>query len=215
MVALRAGSVELSLIAPRSADELLDAAGDADELPFWAHVWDSGFGIARYLARLAERRSGGPPLKVLEIGCGIGTVGCVAGALGWEVTMTDYQPAALGYAVENLARNGLSARVVLADWRSFPVVGAFDLVVGSDVLYESTLHPALASLLGGFRSAGAAIVLADPGRPNALSFAAAREKDGWKANLELWKGQDGPIALYIFSPPSPSDIPLTEGEARE
>ncbi|MCA1596953.1 MAG: class I SAM-dependent methyltransferase [Chloroflexi bacterium] len=199
-VRLQIGAIDLRLAAPSSADDLLDAATDADDLPFWAHVWDSGFGLGRCLVQIAAARHG-ERLRVLEIGCGIGAVGCLAAALGWDVTMTDYQPAALRYAAANVRENHLHATLVLADWRSFPIVGTFDLVVGSDVLYESTLHPALAALLGGFRDAGATVLLADPGRPNALNFATAREKDGWPVSLEFWEGQDSPIAVYRFEPP--------------
>lgn len=202
MVHLRIGPVDLRLAAPISADELLDAATNADELPFWANVWDSGFGLGRCLVHLAAERNGNP-LRMLEIGCGIGAIGCLASALGWDVT--DYQEAALEYAAANLVDNHLQANLVLADWRSFPIVGEFDLVVGSDVLYESTLHSALAAVLDPFREAGATILLADPGRPNALSFAAAREKDGWPTSLEFWEGEDGPIAVYRFGPPARSE----------
>jgi len=183
--------VALSLLAPRSADALLDAWQENEEPPYWARIWEAAWGLCRYLYGTPA------PGRLLELGCGIGAVGCFAAKLGWQVVMTDYQAEAIRYAAENLRRNGLAARLERADWRKFDPEGDFDLVVGSDILYDSTNHPILAPLLARFLKRGSAVVLADPGRPAALSFGAEREKEGWKIHLEFMDGPDSTVALYI------------------
>jgi EEF1A lysine methyltransferase 3 len=189
----------LTVVTPVSADALLDQMEDDGELPFWAHLWDSAYGLTRFLMR-CMKTSAPEGRRLLEIGCGVGAVGCAAAALGWDVVMTDYQPDALRFAARNIEENNLNAHLVLADWRRFPITGPFDLVVGSDVLYESTLHDCLTAILSDLRSSGAAVALADPGRPTALNFAAKREKEGWPVALELVDGQDGQVAVYHVPP---------------
>lgn len=195
---LEIGGFPLRFFKPPSIDALLDAATDADDLPFWAHLWDSAVGLGGYLSELKRQSPG--RRRVLELGCGIGAVGCVAAKLDWDVVMTDFNRVALEYAAANLKENGVQATLVRADWREFCIQGRFDLVVGSDVLYESDLHPALAGLLGPFRASGARLLFADPGRPSATRFAAEREQDGWPVQLEFRDGRDGPIAIYLIPP---------------
>jgi predicted nicotinamide N-methyase len=180
---------------PRSADALLDSMVAGDELPFWAAVWDAAFGLCSRIASVPT------PGRMLELGCGVGTVGCFAAALGWDVTLTDYLPAALRYASRNLKANDLTGRLVRTDWRQFALAGRWDLVVGSDILYDPDVHPALCQTLAGLREAGASIVLADPGRSSALKFAADREVAGWPIRLEMATGREGPVALYLVDSP--------------
>lgn len=196
---IRAGERELLILAPRSVDDLMEGLHDVDEIPFWAQVWDSARGLCTYLNEFAGSRA--PGSRLLELGCGVGAVGCVAAALGWHVTMTDFRPEALRYAAHNLDRNGLTAGLVVMDWRSAAVRPVFDVVVGSDILYEPSVHADLVKLLGRMRSSGATSIMADPGRDYALQFMALREKEGWHIDLELRNGNDGPVGLYIIKPP--------------
>ena len=189
---------ELRFVAPSSLDDLLAAVNDAEQIPFWAQVWDSSFGLSQYLESVQGRPRGKG--RLLELGCGVGVTGCVAAVLGWQVTMTDHHLDALSYARRNLNANGLTAGLALADWRRFPFKGPFDLVVGSDILYEPTMHDCLEQILSGFLVDGATIVLSDPGRGYALDFAARLERAGWQSALEMQDGREGPIGIYVFKP---------------
>ncbi|MDQ2730949.1 MAG: methyltransferase domain-containing protein [Armatimonadota bacterium] len=212
---IRAASRELLILSPPSVDDLMEVLQEVDAIPFWAQVWDSSRGLCTYLNELASGPAPGGLL--LELGCGVGTVGCVAAALGWQVTMTDFRPEALQYAACNMARNGLTAGLAVVDWREPAVRPVFDLVVGSDILYEPSVHADLARMLGEFRAAGATIILSDPGRDYALQFMALREKEGWPIELELRNGNDGPVGLYIVRPTGTqqSRIPFPLKETRE
>jgi tRNA1(Val) A37 N6-methylase TrmN6 len=57
------------------------------------------------------------PMRVLDLGAGVGTAGlCLARRIAnAEVTLLEREPALVGLAKENVARNGLSARVCVVE----------------------------------------------------------------------------------------------------
>lgn len=191
-------------------DALLDEVEsdeDLENFPYGLLLWASAVGLAREIAaspRLVEGR------RVLEIGAGIGLAGLVAAASGAaEVVQTDYQEAALSLCAHNSAENGIAPdriRTALGDWRAFPDLGQpFDLVLGSDVLYERTLHPPLLALLPTLVAPGGRLLLADPGRPQATDFlkrVTAGEAGPWEYRLSeravRFEGQEKEIALHLL-----------------
>jgi predicted nicotinamide N-methyase len=176
-----AGAHTIELVHPASPEDLIDEADfERDErLPYWADLWPAAVVLAR---RVAGMRSGGRTL--LELGCGAGLVATAAALSGFDVTATDYYEDSLLFTRLNVARNGGSdPSVRLVDWRAFPPdLGAFDVVVASDVLYEHTYGPLVAAAVArALRPAGLAI-LADPGRVAAGDFVDAARQQG----LEVW-----------------------------
>jgi|tagenome__1003787_1003787.scaffolds.fasta_scaffold19690393_1 SAM-dependent methyltransferase len=73
-----------------------------------------------------------PPLKLLDLGCGIGSDGLRLLELGHEVTFADFDNPSTRYLRWRLERRGLSAPVVDLD-RGWPD-GPFDLAYAFDVL---------------------------------------------------------------------------------
>ncbi|MBK8878607.1 MAG: hypothetical protein IPN74_08700 [Haliscomenobacter sp.] len=116
-------TVELTVIT--NLDELLDqliAKGPDHEdvrderIPYWAELWPSAVALSRYLLETYPSLEG---KNVLELGCGLGLPGIVAGLLGAEVTLTDYLPEPLGFARRNWEQNlSRPARFELLDWRN-------------------------------------------------------------------------------------------------
>lgn len=166
----------LSLTHPASAEDLIDEADfEHDErLPYWADVWPS----ARVLAeRVMTLRGAGRSL--LELGCGAGLVATAAMLAGFRVCATDYYEEALLFTELNVRQNageGLETRLV--DWRRMPTnLGRFDVVVGSDVLYERPYGELVARAIDVTLAARGEALIADPGRIAAADFmrdAAAR-----------------------------------------
>jgi tRNA1(Val) A37 N6-methylase TrmN6 len=70
-------------------------------------------GLDAVMLAAAVPASHGKPMRVLDIGAGVGTAGlCVARRVeAAEVTLFEREPALVRLARENVARNGLSARV--------------------------------------------------------------------------------------------------------
>jgi predicted nicotinamide N-methyase len=127
---VRVGEVELSLLRPVSPDALLDEEAFArDEfLPYWAELWPAATALAAALPKVAG-------LRVVELGCGLGLPSLVAAARGADVTASDWADDAVELLRENAARNGLTLRVEVRDWRN-PWPERFDVALAADVLYE-------------------------------------------------------------------------------
>lgn len=188
----------LRIKAYASLDTLLEYVSDDDDIPFWAELWPSSRGLARYLW---ERDLTG--LRVLELGAGVGLAGIAAALRGGDVVQTDYVRRALAMARINARQNNARGiRWRLGDWRNFPDLGFFDLILGADILYEPALHPYLRSVLYRHIRPGGTVIIADPGRLGAETFIRAREREGWSWTLDEIILDDGPkINLLILNPP--------------
>lgn len=179
-VAVEFGDYPLELIKVADLDELLEGVTDADQIPFWAELWPASLGLTRYLSNnrnLLQGRSG------LELGAGIGLAGIAARLAGAKLIQTDYVEDALQFIRFNSLRNGLAEpELLLADWRRFPQVGKFDFILGADILYEKTLHQALAGIMANALKSDGLVLLADPGRDYALEFVLGMMDRGWSVN---------------------------------
>jgi len=191
-----------ALLAATKTDE------DLQNFPYGLSLWASAVGLAKRLARQPDSVRG---KRVLEIGAGVGLAGLVAPSLGALVTQTDYQVDALTLCQHNATINGIcDIQVRPGDWREFPadLLGAFDLVIGSDVLYERSLHLTLSALLPKLLAPQGRILLADPLRPQAFDFMALREVEGWLIAMEAvtvpWDGILKEIGLFSLIPPDSS-----------
>lgn len=188
----------LKVIAYSSVDALLDQCIDADDIPFWAEIWPASRGLAYYLWL---RRLDG--LTILELGAGVGVGGIAAALRGGYVLQTDYVRRALALARINARLNGTrQVRWRLGDWRNFPDVGRFDLILGADILYEPSLHSHLRAIMHRHLKKGGMVLLADPGRLAAENFVVAREREGWAWSLEEVILPDGEVINIICLSPS-------------
>ncbi len=180
---VRAGGRTWDVLRVKDQDALIarvQTDEDLENFPFGLMLWASAVALADAIPE-------GNGKKLLEIGAGVGLAGLVARAKGWDVTQTDYDPRALALCTQNAARNGISGiEVCPGDWRSFPeeLISGFELVIGADILYKRTLHPALQELLPRF---GCPILIADPLRPQATAFLTHIETDGWSASLAVFR----------------------------
>jgi ETFB lysine methyltransferase len=168
--AVKIGAVEtLSIMHPASADELISEADfDSDErLPYWADIWPSAVILARFLRGLQ-----GDGRRLLELGCGSGVVASAAARAGFAVTATDYYADAPRFALVNAFRaTGQMIGAEHGDWNAWPThLTGFDLVVGSDLLYEQRYAPLVARMLATTLGPHGEGWIADPGRVGAGSF---------------------------------------------
>ena len=122
-------------------------------------VWNSSILLSRLLTQCATNReqwAASFPCMV-ELGCGPGLASLTAAALGApRVVATDGNPAVVGLADTNIRANGLTDRVtaqVLSwGWRNVATdanADAVDLVMGSDLTYQSQNWPVLAETMAG------------------------------------------------------------------
>lgn len=162
-------------------DALLERAGELEHFPFGFLLWEAAVGLARGLAAHPERVAG---KRVLELGAGVGLPGLVAQSLGATVWQTDHQAGALTLARHNALQNGLASPAqFLADWRLWSDTRRYDVILGADIMYERSMRFYLEPIFHTNLTPGGVLLLSDPGRPQALEFAAQLETRGW--HLEM------------------------------
>lgn len=178
---VRIGDREITLQLPADPDQLLDdaaAAGD-DSDPYWGILWDAAIETARCVLKheWPDHQS------VLEIGCGCGLVGVSGLMAGLDVTFSDLVPAAVELSLSNAAINGfVDATGRTIDWRD-DVGESFELLLASDVLYETLQHESLLEFAGRVLKPDGSFWIGDPGRQQAEQFLQLAEQCGWRVKL--------------------------------
>ena len=188
--------VQISGVAELHIRSLLDRQQFADPLgaalrlgissatwPLFGMLWPSGAELAALLAL----RPVNPHERVLEIGCGLGLASLVGHRRGVDITASDCHPLASAFMLENLRLNGLPPiKYRHGHWdaahaqQALPgspgvaavlaVAGRFDLIIGSDVLYERDESGALAGFIGRHAELTAEVWIIDPHRGNRPAF---------------------------------------------
>ena len=133
--------------------------GDAglQDFPFWIKFWEASFVLADDLVR----RSFAPGTEVLEIGAGMGLAGLFLAACGHRVTLTDYNDDVLDLLALNARHNGLdTATVQRFDWLDPQLAGSFDIVCGSEVVYQQRFFAPMVELFRRYLKPGGAVHLA-------------------------------------------------------
>ncbi len=188
--------VQLKLVVPAAPDQLLDDVDVQernrfnDAMPYWAWVWDAAPIMARQLLRELSILTGPQPLRVLELGAGLGLVGLWLGsAFGdrIELTLTDYDRSAVEALGVEIELNGLEGivRAEALDWTEPWVTerGSFDVMIASDVLYEARSHGPILDLLQAALRPGGSAWFADPGRPRSPLFIGRAQARGLIAKV--------------------------------
>jgi predicted nicotinamide N-methyase len=108
---------------------------------------------------------------------------------GADVTASDHHPLAEEFLRENAAQNGLPPIAYRdAPWAApdaDPDLGRFDLIVGSDLLYEPDQPALLAGFLARHAAPTAEVIVADPGRSRLGAFGGLMAAQGY-ALAEPW-----------------------------
>jgi len=171
---------------PLDSDRLLDhpwvrSAYAADEyVPYWPTLWPA----ARMLAKVVVRESWEEypqPVRVLEVGCGLGLSGIACLARGLAVTFSDVDETALTFAKANARLNGFTTdwRAIPLDFRAPPADQHYSVVIGSDLMYEARLVDPLIGLLRVVLAPGGMCLIADPDRLSARNFRWKLEEAGY------------------------------------
>ena len=151
ITSLKFGGHTIQVVRPADPDRLLDDPlvrhwNERDDyMPYWAYLWPGALFLAEAVARepwpLGTTLA--PPLRALEIGCGVGLAGLVAVSRGLSVRFTDYDHAPLHFVRRSAQENGFdpaSYSTRLLDWRNLPDE-SYPVILGSDVLYDAGLSP--------------------------------------------------------------------------
>jgi predicted nicotinamide N-methyase len=165
------------VIYERSREEILfvkqptldDNSGEVDLTGL--QVWGSAFKLIEYLVKTCKHSPDRGQIKCLELGSGTGIVGIAAAYLGMSVVLTDpgrsvnFTHELSGNTIDCLQGN-IELNAAVADQTAVRQLlwgeerhisrikreqkGEFDLVVGSDLLYEQSNHAPLLATLRAF-----------------------------------------------------------------
>ena len=136
--------------------------------PYFGVIWDSSQVLARLM--LAHDIEG---KRILEVGCGIGLASLVLNHREADITATDHHPEAEKFFKINVELNeGPAVPFVRTDWADAPNerLQKFDLVIGSDLLYERDQAELLANFIDQHTQLDCEVLLVDPGRGNHARF---------------------------------------------
>jgi predicted nicotinamide N-methyase len=182
-----AGVDDLVIRSLLDRQQFFDPLGEADRLgissaawPLFGLLWPSG---AQLAARIALRpvRAGE---RILEVGCGLALASLVGHRRGADVTASDRHPLAERFLEENLRLNDLAPMKYRHGHWSAPAMppgredasalcvinGEYELIIGSDLLYEPDASAALAGFIARHASPAGEVWIVDPDRGNRPAF---------------------------------------------
>lgn len=144
--------------------------------PLFGVIWPSSMVLAHYVA---DHDTAGK--RILEIGCGMALSSLLLNKRNDDITATDYHPEAGLFLERNaLLNNGKAIGYQRVDWADKASdLGQFDMIIGSDVLYEDEHINLLADFIQKHASPTCEIVLVDPGRGRKTKFSRRMETHGF------------------------------------
>jgi predicted nicotinamide N-methyase len=169
-----AGAADLEIRSLLDRQQYADPLGEAQASgispacwPLFGQVWPS----AQKLADLMQAWDLGTH-RILEIGCGLGLASLVIHRRLGDITASDCHPLTEAFLRANLLLNHLPAlKYSTGNWgRANPALGEFDLIIGSDVLYERGLPEPLADFIQLHAARQAEVLIIDPNRSNRSAF---------------------------------------------
>jgi len=135
--------------------------------PLFGVVWPSGEVLAHLMFEYELEG-----LRVLEVGCGIALASLVLNHLSANITATDYHPQAGAFLLENtLLNKDDTIPFVRTGWADEDSgLGAFDLIIGSDILYEQEHIELLSDFINQHAKPHCKVIIVDPGRRQHARF---------------------------------------------
>lgn len=145
--------------------------------PIFGVVWPAGRELARQMVDfdVADKR-------ILEVGCGIGLASLVLNHLHADITATDRHPQASAFLAHNVELNdGETIPFVRAGWsdEDEDELGHFDLIIGSDLLYEPGQTEALSGFIERHARPTCEVLIVDPRRGRAGAFRKMLQAQGF------------------------------------
>lgn len=181
------GADDLIIRSLLDRQQFADPMGHAERIgissatwPLFGLLWPSG---RQFAARMALHRLQ-PGQRILEIGCGLALASLVGHRRGADVTASDCHPLTARFLAANLRLNALPPMKyrhgawaqAMAPAHAAPhrpnsaVRGRYELIIGSDVLYDRDASTALAGFIGRHAAPAGEVWIVDPDRGNRPAF---------------------------------------------
>ena len=136
--------------------------------------------------------------RILELGCGLGLSSLVLQRRGADIVASDHHPLAQSFLAHNAVLNDLP-EVTYHDlpWAAPDItLGQFDLIIGSDILYERDHAAQIAAMIGRHALPVAQVLITDPGRGNSAPLTRALIAQGFDATEHRSSFGEGDTAPF-------------------
>ena len=130
--------------------------------PFWAFAWAGGQALARYLIDHREIVAG---KRVIDFAAGSGLVGIAARLAGArEVLCADIDAYSEAAVALNAQANGVVCAFTAQNLLDAPAPAWAQVILAGDICYEKPLAEQVLAWLAAAKTAGATVLIGDPGR---------------------------------------------------
>ncbi|WP_394130014.1 class I SAM-dependent methyltransferase [Shewanella maritima] len=181
------GKTDIHLCTLRNKQEFHDPDGTAEQLgissatwPIFGIVWPSSLVLAHHISDYDIGIK-----RVLEIGCGTALSSLLLNKQNVDITATDYHPEAEAFLTRNSKLNGDDKipfeRTGWGD--SNDSLGRFDLIIGSDLLYEDEHIELLTHFIQEHANAECEVIIVDPGRGRKNKLAKKLLEQGYESTF--------------------------------
>lgn len=179
----RIGGSDFRIRALLNRQQFSDPDGTAEHAgvspaawPLFGVVWPAGLALAEEMSHFPITGK-----SILELGCGIALTSLVLARRGADITACDYHPLAEAFLQHNTLLNDLPALPFrTAPWLGpNPLLGRYDLIIGSDLLYERDHALLLADFIGLHANPASQVLIADPGRGYVSPFSVLMTAQGY------------------------------------
>ena len=186
-----AGAAPLQMRSLLDRQQFCDPLGAAARLgissamwPLFGMLWPSGAHLAARMAAHVLQ----PGQRFLEVGCGLALASLVGHRRGADMTASDCHPLAAEFLRINLLLNGLPPmKYRHGEWDGTLEGGAmqdavalrYELIIGSDVLYDRDAASALAGFIGRHSTPESEVWIVDPERGNRPAFTRLMAAQGY------------------------------------
>lgn len=182
------GDIDIHLCTLRNRQEFHDPTGVAHALgicsaawPLFGVVWPSSLVLAHFLTDYQTDDK-----RILEVGCGMALASLLLNKQQADITATDYHPEANRFLERNaLLNNDKPIPFERTGWADKnDTLGLFDLIIGSDLLYEDAHITLLADFIHAHARPQCEVIIVDPGRGRKNKLSAQLEHYGFQATQQ-------------------------------
>lgn len=200
LLVVRLGGHDYRIRALSDLQQFADSHGAAERAgissALWSlfgQVWPSGRVLAEAMCSfdIAGKR-------ILELGCGLGLSSLVLQRRGADIVASDHHPLAQPFLAHNAALNALP----VVTYRDLPwavpdaTLGRFDLIIGSDILYQRDHAALLAAMMLRHARPDTQVLITDPGRGNSAPFTRALAAQGYTVTEQRSRFDERDVAPF-------------------
>lgn len=180
------GEIDIHLCTLRDNQEFYDPGGIAEELgicsaswPLFGVIWPSSLVLAHFMCDYSTGSK-----RILEIGCGMALSSLLLNKQCADITATDHHPEAQKFLQRNTLLNEDSdIDFEQVDWaENNDNLGLFDLIIGSDLLYEDDHVKLLANFIEGHSKPTCEVIIVDPGRGRKNKLSSRMKEFGFSSS---------------------------------